>query len=126
MIVQDWSKYANFKKEEFDCKHTGKNEMQVEFMRKLQHLRDVYAKPMIVSSGYRHATHPIEARKNAPGPHTTGMAVDIAVQGADAVRLLNLALQLGFTGIGVQQKGSGRFLHLDTLKTSLRPTIWSY
>ena len=126
MIVKDWSKYENFKKSEFDCKHTGENLMQTELLDKLQQLRSVYGKPMTVSSGYRHPTHPIEKVKSAPGPHTTGLAVDVAVQGAEAHRLLTLALQLGFTGIGVQQKGGGRFLHLDMVKSSLRPTVWSY
>lgn len=84
---------------------------------------------MKISSGYRCPKHPIEAAKPTPGAHASGMAADIALQGADAHRLLQLALELGFTGIGVQQKGSGRFLHLDTLPNSLatpRPTVWSY
>ena len=36
---------------------------------------------------------------------------------------------VGFTGIGVNQKGGARFLHLDTIESSParpRPTIWSY
>jgi uncharacterized protein YcbK (DUF882 family) len=126
MIVKDWSKYKNFTKQEFDCKHTGENLMQTELLEKLQELRNAYGKPMTVSSGYRHPTHPVEKVKSAPGPHTTGLAVDIAVQGAEAHRVLTLALQLGFTGIGVQQKGGGRFIHLDMVKSSLRPTVWSY
>jgi uncharacterized protein YcbK (DUF882 family) len=83
---------------------------------------------MTVTSGYRHPTHPIEAAKAAPGAHSTGRAVDIAVQGADAVRLIALAIAEGFTGIGVQQKGSGRFIHLDDLPSGAfpRPTVWSY
>jgi zinc D-Ala-D-Ala carboxypeptidase len=126
MIVKDWSKFKNFTKEEFDCKHTGQNLMQEEFMVKLQELRDKYGKPMKITSGYRHATHPIERVKSAPGPHTTGLACDVGVQGAEAYKVLALALELGFTGIGVNQKGTGRFLHLDLIKSSLRPTIWSY
>jgi hypothetical protein len=51
------------------------------------------------------------------------LAVDLGVQGAEAVAVLRLALGLGFTGIGVQQKGAGRFLHLDLRR---EPTIWSY
>jgi zinc D-Ala-D-Ala carboxypeptidase len=39
---------------------------------------------------------------------------------------LRLAFKLGFTGIGVQQKGSGRFIHLDTMEGGTRPTVWSY
>lgn len=126
MIVKDWSKYKNFKKEEFDCKFTGENRMQEELLRKLQELRDLYGKPLKVTSGYRHPTHPRERSKPAPGPHTTGLAVDLGVQGADAYKVLALAFQLGFTGIGVQQKGVGRFIHLDLIKSSLRPTVWSY
>lgn len=125
----DWGLYKNFSEGEFSCRHCGKNEMKPEFMEKLQHLRTVYNKPMTVSSGYRCAQHPIEAAKTEPGAHTTGMAADIAVQGAEAHRLLQLALEFGFTGIGVQQKGGGRFIHLDTIPAAPefpRPTVWSY
>ena len=122
----DWGKYPNFKANEFDCRHCGRNEMQPEFMDKLQHLRGIYGKSMTISSGYRCPQHPIEAKKDAPGPHSTGLACDVAVQGADAHKVLKLALELGFTGIGVQQKGTGRFIHLDTVTTGSRPTVWSY
>ena len=47
----------------------------------------------------------------------------------DALKLLELAIKLGFTGFGINQKGSSRFIHLDTLENSSarpRPTIWSY
>jgi hypothetical protein len=52
----------------------------------------------------------------------------VAVAGADAIRLLVLAAEFGFTGIGVQQKGEGRFIHLDDVPGTLlpRPAIWSY
>lgn len=122
----DWGKYPNFKAEEFNCRHCGKNEMQPEFMGKLQHLRGIYGKFMTISSGYRCPQHPIEAKKDTPGPHSTGLACDVAVQGADAHKVLKLALELGFTGIGVQQKGTGRFIHLDTVVSGARPTVWSY
>ena len=103
--------------------------MQPEFMDKLQKLREAYGKPMRITSGYRHKTHPIEAKKSKIGAHATGQAADIGVDRADAYELLKLALEIGFTGIGVQQKGGGRFIHLDTLEASadfIRPTIWSY
>jgi zinc D-Ala-D-Ala carboxypeptidase len=122
----DWSKYPNFKAAEFKCSHCGKNEMKPDFMAKLQALRTTYGKPMRVTSGYRCPQHPTEAKKAAPGSHPSGCAVDIGVEGADAHRLLTLAMAAGFTGIGVQQKDTGRFLHLDTLTTGVRPTIWSY
>lgn len=122
----DWSKVPNFKASEFNCSHCGKNEMQLEFMLKLQALRNAYGKPMRVTSGYRCKDHPIEAKKAQPGAHASGCACDIGVDGADAHRLLGLAWAAGFTGVGVNQKGTGRFIHLDTLKGPMRPTVWSY
>lgn len=123
----DWSKYPNFSEAEFRCKHTGKCLMQPEFMARLQKLRIAYGKGMRITSGYRDRTHPAEAKKVTSGAHTTGRACDVAVQGADAVRLVGLAIELGFTGIGVQQKGAGRFIHLDDVTVGLpRPGMWSY
>ena len=122
----NWSDYPNFSAKEFSCSHCGENEMKPDFMAKLQKLRTAYGKPMKITSGYRCAKHPIEAAKPSPGAHASGCAADIGIQGAEAHNLLSLALQEGFTGIGVQQKGTGRFLHLDTLQGSTRPTVWSY
>ena len=122
----DWSRYPNFNEDEFKCKHCGKTEMRPAFMAKLQQLRNAYGKPMIITSGYRCPDHPIEAAKDKPGAHSTGQACDVAVAGNDAYQLLKLALAFEFTGIGVQQKGSGRFLHLDTLREPPRPNVWSY
>ena len=124
----NWRDYPDFTPSEFACRHTGKCEMSPDFMARLQKLRSVYGKAMTITSGYRHPSHPIEAAKLSPGAHSTGRAADIAVQGADAVRLLHLALQCGFTGIGIQQKGGGRFIHLDDIGNGYlpRPAIWSY
>lgn len=122
----DWSLYPNFSKKEFDCTHCGANQMTPAFMAKLQALRTAYAKPMRITSGFRCAQHPIEAKKAKPGAHASGCACDVGAEGQDAHRLLKLAFELGFTGIGVQQKGGGRFIHLDTLEEAPRPNVWSY
>ena len=88
--------------------------------------------PLLASDGrpiHRNAAlvgsdqHPVEAAKAQPGMHSTGLAADIGISGSEAVTLLRLALDAGFRGVGVQQKGSGRFLHVDLRET---PTIWSY
>ena len=121
----DWTQYPNFSREEFRCKHTGECEMHPVFMQRLQHLRTKYGKPMVVTSGYRSRQHPIEAAKATPGEHTYGRAADIAVQGSDALLLLRLALEFGFTRIGVQQKGTGRFLHLGD-SPDFPVGLWSY
>lgn len=119
-----------FTKDEMRCQcGCGQDGMNAKFMEKLTSLRADWGKPMVVTSGYRCTQHPIETRKAKPGAHATGRAVDIAVEREDAYKLLCAALGHGFTGIGIQQKGSGRFLHFDDLTAEdgmLRPTIWSY
>ena len=119
-----------FSLEEMRCQcGCGQDGMDATFMERLTSLRADWGKPMRVTSAYRCPNHPIEAKKAKPGTHASGRAVDIAVQGEDAYLLLCAALGHGFTGIGVQQKGGGRFLHLDDLKDGegwARPTIWSY
>lgn len=124
----DWKKYAPFfTEEEFRCRHTGKCEMDPRFMDRLLALRIGYGAPMPISSGYRDRTHPVEAGKATTGAHVLGVAVDVAVVGADALRLIEIALAHGIKRIGVQQKGSGRFIHLDIGGPGLvTPAIWSY
>lgn len=120
----DWTAYKNFRKDEFTCKcGCGQSDMKPEFMDRLQALRTAYGKPMLITSGYRCHNHPVEKSKVSTGAHTQGIAADIGISGAEAITLLRLALEAGFKGIGVQQKGTGRFLHLDIREHS---AIWSY
>lgn len=118
-----WSEYPNFSKSEFDCQQTGENEMCHHFMTLLQKLRIAYDKPMTITSGYRSPSHSIESNKSTPGTHAQGIAADIACRGADAYSIIELAVNFGFTGIGICQKGAPRFIHLDMREF---PTIWSY
>jgi zinc D-Ala-D-Ala carboxypeptidase len=123
----DWAKYPNFKAAEFLCSHCKGEGITPALLDKLQAMRTEYGKPMTITSGYRCPQHPIEAKKDTPGAHALGMAADIGVQGAEAHRVLALAFKHGFSGIGVQQKGTGRFIHVDVCSTELpRPSVWSY
>lgn len=126
------SPWPNFSYAELRCKcglcGSDGAEMDPAFMDAVQQLRTLYGQPMVISSAYRCRQHPVEARKAKAGAHSTGAALDIACSGAAAVTILRLAMTLPFTGIGIQQKGSGRFIHLDMAPASLlpRPMIWSY
>ena len=126
----DWNQVEHFKAGEFACRHCDANLIQPGLVFKLDELREAFGKPMTVTSGYRCPEHNQAVSTTGPtGPHTTGLACDIGVSGRDAVVVLRLALQAGFTGIGVQQKGGGRFIHLDLIPDSFsakRPWIWSY
>lgn len=125
----DWSKYPNFRKSEFDCKHTGINRMRPEFMERLQQIRDTFDKPLIITSGYRDKTHPVEASKHGPGEHYYGCAADVAISGTDAMDLIVIAYGHGIRRIGLKQTGAGRFIHLgmgDQLGLGFPSTIWTY
>ena len=102
----DWALYPNFSKKEFDCTHCGANQMTPAFMAKLQALRTKYGKPLRITSGFRCAQHPIEAKKIKPGAHASGCACDVGVDGQQAYEVMKIAFELGFTGIGVNQKTS--------------------
>lgn len=120
-----WELYPNFPKEEFDCKHTGENNMQHEFMEKLQRIRNIYGKKMIITSGFRSKKHPIEARKtHSNGEHTQGFCADIAcTNSADRFQLINLALANGITRIGIAKT----FLHFGIGGAGLpNNVIWEY
>lgn len=125
--------WPNFTVNELTCKcGCGQAEMDATFMSKLQLIRSQLGKPMTVSSGYRCPSH--NARVSSTGhngPHTTGHAADIRIYGSDATRMMEMALRVGMSGIGVKQKGehTGRFLHVDDLPQKRgrpRPWVWSY
>jgi zinc D-Ala-D-Ala carboxypeptidase len=123
----NWGSYPNFSAKEFLCTHCGSEGVQEALLVKLQAMRTEYGKPMKITSGYRCPQHPIEAKKTSPGAHALGLAADIGVEGAEAHTILALALKHGFNGIGVQQKGTGRFIHVDVRSGQLpTPAVWSY
>ena len=123
MTPARWGEYPNFTKAEFDCKSTGQNEMKHEFMEVLQKIRAEFG-PIKITSGFRHPTHPIEAKKMRPGEHTFGMCCDIACNnGADRYRLITIALKHGCTRIGIAKT----FVHIGLGAPGLpNNVIWEY
>lgn len=122
----------HFSDAELRCKcGCGQNRMDPHFLFALESLRNAYGRPMRITSGYRCPAHnaAVSPMTGGSGPHTTGKAVDVAIDRGDAYDLIALAKLAGITGIGVKQHGKGRFLHLDALPDAPwrpRPTIWSY
>lgn len=131
--MPDKTKWPHFSEAELACHcGCGRQEMDTNFLTNLETLRTAFDKPMPVTSGFRCPNYNMQASHTGPcGPHTTGLAVDIQISGADAHRLLTLALQHGFTGVGLKQVGPhrSRFVHLDAIEPGPgrpRPTIWTY
>lgn len=122
----------SFTKRELDCKcGCGRMEIPQATLGRLQELRDDFQFPMILSSAFRCSSHNQNVSSTGPnGPHTKG-AFDVRVYGPRAVLLVQLAIEHGWTGIGISQKGphEKRFVHLDLLPNAPgqpRPWIWSY
>ena len=118
----DWAESVHFNKSEFKCPCCGVEQMDPDFMRKLDAVRATLDFPFIISSGYRCAQHNQSVSSSGPsGPHTTGKACDIALSYQSARQAL-VPLATAFAGIGINQKGPKRFIHVDDLD----PRIWTY
>ena len=114
--------YMFFRLEEFNCTHTNLNSMDPVFIHRLDLLRERCGFPFTITSGYRDATHPSEARKAEPGTgyHCQGIAADIAVSnGFERMNIVHEAIKMGFS-IGVART----FVHVDDRKTT--PVMWTY
>jgi len=123
-----WNDLTHFTPAEFDSPDqpgSGEKGMDETFMRRLQMLRNLYRKPLVISSGYRTARYNEQIGGADKSLHLKGKAADVLVAGQEAYELLGLALAVGFKGVGVNQKGpwGQRFIHLDLRDT---PTVWSY
>ena len=116
-----WDSVKHFEEHEFDCRHTGENNMEADFVQALDSLRSRCDFPFHITSGYRSPTHPVEAKKNVPGTHSQGIAADIAVFNSEQRYILVVnAIKMGFTGIGI---GDG-FVHVDTRAGD--GVMWTY
>lgn len=113
--------FKYFTYEEFDCQETGKNEMSIAFIHRLDELREKCGFPFTITSGYRDRSHSVEARKSTVGQHVLGVAADIAVKnGNQKYVIIKHAMEMGFTGIGIAKS----FVHVDTRATT--PVMWLY
>ena len=130
-LVEDWSKYPNFSKNEFKCSCCGKVRMSEDIVGIAQYIRTEINESLTVSSGYRCPNHPIESKKKVPGEHSLGMSIDIKCHGEKALKVLKLAILAGVVRIGINQKGpvSSRFIHIGTGRKENglnSPWVWSY
>jgi uncharacterized protein YcbK (DUF882 family) len=102
------------------------DKMNSKLLLMLDNLREVYGYPIILTSTYRSPEHPIEAKKDKPGEHSHGAAVDIACVGGEATfKLVKAAIDIGFTRIGISRKKN--FVHVGIgYKSAPSTTIWTY
>jgi uncharacterized protein YcbK (DUF882 family) len=87
----------------------------------------MFGRPIIINSGYRSPEYNSAIATTGPrGPHTTGQAADIKVlDSSTRFLLVTLAVECGFTGIGIAKT----FIHLDDILQNPhipRPMLWLY
>lgn len=112
----------------------GDDEMDPGTMARADLLRDMCGFALPVTSGKR-----CEAHNRAVGGrqvYVTGVwrarhdghALDIHIVGLQVYILIEKAMAVGFTGIGIKQKGPWRerFVHIDDLLPAERRAIWTY
>lgn len=120
-----WDSIHFFKQEEFDSPDapgSGSN-MDLNFVLKLDKLREMFAAPLAVSSGYRTPTQNASVGGVIDSAHTRGLAADIACGvSTDRYRLLSLALLIGFNRIGIHK----HFIHLDADTSLPQSVLWLY
>lgn len=118
--------YEFFKAKELACK-CGKcdgGQMDKITMERLVALRRFLAFPFTITSGFRCIDYNRSVGGARQSAHTKGRAVDIAAQGQKAWLIVTECAKFGFTGIGVSQKETSRFIHIDD--DHITPRIWSY
>ncbi len=100
----------DFSVKELSCPCCQGYAMQKPFLDKLQELRDLYARPMIITSAWRCEKHNTGIKGEKDSQHLFGNAVDVhCVDSAERFLLVRLAYQVGFRGFGID----GAFVHID-------------
>lgn len=103
------------------CKREAPHQMKPEVVDHLQRMREKLGYPLVLTSAYRCAKHPVEAKKAKPGQHNAGTAVDIKFDSSNQrYNIIKAALEEGATGIGW---GNG-FIHVDWRDST--PVAWDY
>ena len=96
--------------------------MNVDFLNKLDEAREYANIPFIINSAYRSPTHK-ESLKNPTSSHIKGLAVDISVKDSiTRFKVLDALIAVGFTRIGI----AGTFIHVDLDLDKSQNVIWTY
>lgn len=104
----------HFNEDEFRCRHCRQlpaDGMAPELITKLEVLRAMVGKPLIITSGYRCPTHNKAVGGAAKSQHVLGTAADISARGIGVDELARTAERVGFGGMGLYHRQN--FVHVD-------------
>jgi len=104
-------RWRNFSPAEIACRGTGKLRINATALDKLQALRDLLGKPLILRSAYRSPEHNRAVGGATRSKHMEGAAFDIAMANHDPVAFEAAARAVGFLGLGFYPRSG--FIHVD-------------
>lgn len=109
--MAEW-RWPNFSPQEMASKGEGELLIDEPSMDKLQALRILLGKPMLITSAYRSAAHNKRVGGAARSQHRLGKAFDIRMENQNPAEFERAAKSVGFTGFGHYPKSG--FMHIDT------------
>ena len=112
-----------FKISEFNCICCGKDEMDKDFLERLDKAREWANTPFVISSGYRCKKHNKEVGGSSTSSHLKGIAADIVVMDSNQrYKILLGLLCVGFNRVGLGES----FVHVDLDESKTQRVIWVY
>lgn len=114
----------NFKLSEFTCKcGCGKDDISLELVGEVQKIRELYGKPIRITSGLRCIDHNRNSGGRDNSAHLSGLAADIGWDNVtDRHRLLTIIIGMGWRRIGIAKS----FVHIDIDNSKAQDVIWTY
>ena len=105
----------NFSEHEFHCRcGCGRAEINPRLVEALQELRDLAARPVRITSGYRCPDHNRAKGGKSRSQHLLGNAVDLAIDGLTLIEMFCLADKVAaFRNGGLGIYPNNGFIHVD-------------
>jgi hypothetical protein len=108
--MSQW-RWPSFSPQEMACRGTGRLMIVPSAMDKLQALRDLLGRPMIVNSAYRSPEHNKAVGGAKGSKHLEGLAFDVRMDNHNPAEYIAAAIKVGFSAIGTYPRQN--FVHVD-------------
>jgi uncharacterized protein YcbK (DUF882 family) len=120
-----WADIKYFKSVEFDSPDSPGSgaHMNLDFVAKLDAIREACKEPLTINSGYRTLEHNATISGVDSSSHSSGHAADIrTLSSTTRCKVLEAAFRLGFRRVGIGKT----FVHLDDDLTKPQDVVWTY
>lgn len=98
-------------------------DMDEEFLRKIDEVREKAGIPMYMLSAYRSPQWEVGKGRSGKGDHPQGCGVDFrCLTGAERYKILRAAFEVGFRRIGIAKT----YIHLGTGENLPQDVVWHY